>query len=216
MLNRSVLLVADLQIDFLPGGALAVAGSEQILAPLATLMRSDTFSNIVAIQDWHPRNHVSFASQHAQRRPFETMQLYGREQVLWPDHCIAGSPGAALQADLPWERVRAIVRKGTDPNVDSYSAFRNNYDASGMRPHTGLAGYLRDCGIDTVYVCGLARDFCVRWTAEDAAALDFRTTVIWDLTRPVDPGSDAATRAVLERCGVRISDSASLSAEGAR
>jgi nicotinamidase/pyrazinamidase len=210
MLNRTALLVVDVQIDFLPGGALAVGVGKEILAPLAALMRRDTFSDIVATQDWHPHDHVSFASQHAQRRPFETIQLYGREQILWPNHCVAGTPGAALQPGLPWERARAIVRKGTDRNVDSYSAFRNNYDARGMRPPTGLAGYLRDCGIDTVYVCGLARDFCVRWTAEDAVALGFSTTVIWDLTRPVDPGSDTATRAVLERCGVRVTDSASL------
>jgi nicotinamidase/pyrazinamidase len=209
-MNRTALLVVDVQMDFLPGGALAVAGGNRILAPLAALMRSDTFADIVATQDWHPRDHVSFASQHARRRVFETMQLYGREQVLWPDHCVAGTPGAALHPELPWERARAIVRKGTDRNVDSYSGFRNNYDEHGTRPPTGLAGYLRDCGIGSVYVCGLARDFCVRWTAEDAAALGFHTTVIWDLTRPVDAGSDLATRTSLQRSGVRVGDWASL------
>ena len=213
MLSRTVLLVVDLQFDFLPGGALAVADSGRILAPVAALMQRDLFGDIVATQDWHPRNHVSFASQHPPRRAFETIELYGREQVLWPDHCVAGTPGAGLHPDLPWERARAIVRKGTDRNVDSYSAFRNNHDARGLRPPTGLGGYLRDCGIDTVYLCGLARDFCVRWSAEDAVELGFRTTVIWDLTRPVDAGSDVATRALLERCGVRIMDSASLAGE---
>ena len=210
MLSRTALLVVDVQLDFLPGGALAVAAGNEVLAPIAALMRSDTFRDIVATQDWHPRNHVSFASQHPPRRAFETIELYGREQVLWPDHCVAGTPGAALHPDLPWERVRAIVRKGTDPNVDSYSALRNNYDAGGTRRPTGLAGYLRDCDIDTVYVCGLTRDFCVLWTAEDAAALGFRTTVIWDLSRPVDRTHDAPARAALERCGVVVRDVATL------
>jgi nicotinamidase/pyrazinamidase len=211
-LTGCALIVVDVQLDFLPGGALAVAGGDRILAPLAELMRADTFATIVATQDWHPPNHVSFASQHPPRRPFETISLYGHDQVLWPDHCVAGSSGAGLHPSLPWERVCAIVRKGMDSAVDSYSGFRNNFDARGARPPTGLAGYLREAGVHTVYACGLARDVCVLATAEDAAALGFDTTVLWDLTQPVVAASDAGTRAALERARVAVVDSAALTA----
>jgi nicotinamidase/pyrazinamidase len=206
--DRNVLIVVDVQLDFLTGGALAVAGGERILAPLAALLESGRFSNAVATQDWHPPDHVSFASRHSGRKPYEAIELYGREQILWPDHCVAGSPGASLHPALPWHRARAIVRKGMDAAVDSYSAFRNNYDALGERPSTGLGGYLRDCGITDVYVCGLARDYCVRATAEDAAQLGFATTMFWDLTQPVAATSDPAVRAALEHAGVAIRNSA--------
>jgi len=202
--ERTALIVVDVQLDFLAGGTLAVPAGERILAPLAALMASGRFRDIVATQDWHPHDHVSFASRHAGRRPFDVIELYGREQVLWPDHCVAATPGAALHSALPWDRARAILRKGLDRAVDSYSAFRNNYDAAGERPPTGLAGYLREIGVTAVAVCGLARDFCVRATAEDAAALGFNTTVLWDLTRPVDAAGDAATRAALARAGVAL------------
>jgi nicotinamidase/pyrazinamidase len=202
--GRSTLIVVDVQLDFLPGGALAVPGGERILAPVAELMVRGRFRDIVGTQDWHPPDHVSFASQHPERKPYETIELYGREQVLWPDHCVAGSPGAALHPALPWDRARAIVRKGMDRTVDSYSGFRNNFDANGERPSTGLAGYLRELGVTSVYVCGLARDYCVRWTAEDAADLGFATIVHWESTQPVSAASDAVTRAALERAGVKI------------
>jgi nicotinamidase/pyrazinamidase len=211
-LAASALIVVDVQNDFLPGGALAVAGGDRILAPLAALMRSGSLPTIVATQDWHPPNHVSFASQHPPRKPFDTISLYGRDQVLWPDHCVAGSSGAGLHPALPWERACAIVRKGMDPDVDSYSGFRNNYDARGARPPTGLAGYLREAGVRAVYVCGLARDVCVLATAEDAAELGFATTVLWDLTQPVAAASDAVTRATLARAGVAVRDSTALPA----
>jgi nicotinamidase/pyrazinamidase len=201
---RTCLIVVDVQHDFLPGGALAVPGGERILGPVGSLMASGRFRDVVATQDWHPPDHVSFASQHPGRKPYEPIQLYGREQVLWPDHCVAGSAGAALHPALPWDRVRAIVRKGMERTVDSYSGFRNNYDANGERPSTGLAGYLRELGVTGVYVCGLARDYCVRATAEDAAQLGFATTVLWDSTQPVAAASDAVTRAALERAGVVI------------
>lgn len=208
--DRTVLLVVDVQLDFLAGGALTVRGGERILAPLAALMASGVFRNIVATQDWHPPSHVSFASAHEGRRAFETIMLYGHEQTLWPDHCVAGSRGAELHPVLPWQLARAVVRKGTDKAVDSYSAFRNNYDARGARPPTGLGGYLRDCGIEEVYVSGLARDYCVRATAIDAAELGFRTRVIIDLTEPVAPANDPEVRASLARAGVEILDSARL------
>jgi nicotinamidase/pyrazinamidase len=197
-------LIVDIQHDFLPGGALGIAGGDAILAPIRRLLESESFGCVVATQDWHPKGHVSFASSHKGRNPFEAISLYGREQVLWPDHCVAGSPGAALHPSLPLDKIDAIIRKGTDAKVDSYSAFRNNWDEHGNRPPTGLAGYLRERGITDVEICGLARDYCVLWSSEDAADAGFTTTVLWDLTRPVDPASDAAVRATLERKGVRI------------
>ncbi|HVY63711.1 MAG TPA: nicotinamidase [Gammaproteobacteria bacterium] len=208
--DSAALLIVDLQYDFLPGGALAVPQGDAIVAPIAALLRDGPFGTRVATQDWHPPHHASFASGHAGHRPFDVVTLHGRDQVLWPDHCVAGSRGAELTAGVPWERVHAIVRKGTDPAVDSYSGFRNNLDARGQRPPTGLAGYLRERGVGTVTICGLARDYCVRWTAEDAAALGFTAVVLWDLTRPVAPESDAAVRAALAAAGVRVIDSAEL------
>lgn len=212
MIDRmhAALLVVDVQQDFLPGGALAIGDGDRILAPLHALLEARLFDVVVATQDWHPPNHVSFASHHVGRRPFETITLHGRDQVLWPDHCVAGSPGAELYPELPWRHFRAIVRKGTDQAVDSYSGFRNNWDVEGRRPPTGLAGYLRELEIRDLYICGLARDVCVKWTAEDAVELGFSTTVLWDLTRPVQPASDSSVAAALGAAGVRIADAASV------
>jgi nicotinamidase/pyrazinamidase len=140
----------------------------------------------------------------------DTIELYGHPQVLWPDHCVQGSPGSELVADMPWHRVQAIIRKATHPAVDSYSAFRNNWDASGGRPPTGLAGLLTERGIERVFLCGLARDYCVRWSAEDAVAAGFSTGVIWDLTRSVDPSGDADIRRALDKLGVLVIESGDL------
>ena len=203
----TALILTDIQPDFLPGGALAVPRGDEILEPLRRLLERDPFGLYVATQDWHPPGHVSFASSHPGHAPLEEIQLYGHPQTLWPDHCIQGTPGAALASGLPWERVAAIVRKATDPHIDSYSAFRNNWDPGGERPPTGLAGYLTERGITDVVLCGLARDYCVKWSAEDAAAAGFRTVCLWDLTRPIDPGADDDVRADLERAGVRIATS---------
>jgi nicotinamidase/pyrazinamidase len=213
--SRSVLLVVDVQVDFLPGGALAVADGDAVLEPIAALMKSDAFRDVVATQDWHPAGHASFASTHPGRKPFEPITLYGHEQVLWPDHCVVGSAGAALHPALPWERLRAVIRKGSDPEVDSYSGFRNNWDVHGERPSTGLGGYLHECGFTDVYVCGLARDYCAKWTAEDAVDLGFATTFFWDLTRPVDPASDHAVRDSLIARGVNIVDARAPSTQRA-
>ena len=202
--RRAALLLVDIQPDFLPGGALPVGEGDRILAPVRRLMTSGPFPLQVATQDWHPPGHVSFASRHPGRRPFEAIDLYGHEQSLWPDHCVQGTPGAALHPDLPWDRVALVLRKGADPAVDSYSGFRNNWDAAGERPPTGLAGYLRGRGVGDLFVCGLARDVCVKWTAEDGADEGFRVRVLWDLTRPVDPAADGRVRADLERHGVEI------------
>lgn len=201
---RTALLLVDIQHDFLPGGALAVADGDRILDPVRRLLEADPFGLYVATQDWHPRGHVSFASTHAGRAPFDRIELHGHEQTLWPDHCVQGTRGAELHPAIPWERVSAVIRKGADPAVDSYSGFRNNWDARGERPRTGLAGYLRERGIERVVLCGLARDFCVKWSAEDAMEAGFSTTVLWELTRAVDAQSDQRVREALRGVGVEV------------
>lgn len=206
----TALLLVDIQPDFLPGGALAVRDGDEILAPIRELVERDPFALCVATQDWHPPEHVSFASQHPGREPLEVVEVHGHDQTLWPDHCVQGTPGAELHHAIPWERVSAIIRKGTDAATDSYSGFRNNWDPDGERPPTGLAGYLRERDIRTVVLCGLARDFCVKWSAEDAAAAGFRTIFLWDLTRAVEPASDHAVRRDLERADVEVIESRQL------
>lgn len=204
MRSKSALLVVDLQPDFLPGGALAVERGDEILDPIADLMRSGRFGMCVATQDWHPPGHISFASRHAGKRPFDRIELYGHQQILWPDHCIQGTSGAELKAGMPWEKVDAITRKATDPAVDSYSAFRNNWNPAGVRPPTGLTGYLRDREVEDVYLCGLARDFCVLWSAEDAVHAGFRVHVLWDLTRAIYAEEDDKNERSLRDLGVEI------------
>lgn len=201
---RTALLLVDVQPDFMPGGALSVAEGDQIVAPIRDLVMSGRFDVVVATQDWHPAGHVSFASHHEGKHPFDVIDLYGHEQVLWPDHCVQGTLGAALHAEMPRDWVDAIIRKGNDPAVDSYSGFRNNWNRWGDRPRTGLGGYLRERGVTHLLVCGLARDYCVKWTAEDAAEAGFKTRVLWDLTRPVDPESDDRVLRELEESGVEV------------
>ncbi len=209
--DRAALILVDIQPDFMPGGALATADGADIVEPVQRLIEADRFGLVAATQDWHPPGHISFASEHEGRQPFETIELYGEQQVLWPDHCIQGSAGAALHEGIDWNRANVIVRKGMNPKVDSYSGFRDNVGPDGQRPSTGLAGYLHERGIEDVYVCGLARDVCVQWTAEDAAAAGFDTRVIWDLTRPVTYDSDGQTHQALERAGVESVEAADLS-----
>jgi nicotinamidase/pyrazinamidase len=200
----SALVLVDVQPDFMPGGALPIADGDAILRPLARLLEADRFSLVVAIQDWHPPGHISFASSHPGRKPFDHVSLCGHDQGLCPDHCVMGTPGSALHPQLPLSFVGAIVRKGTDRDVDSYSGFRNNWNAAAQRAPTGLGGLLRERGITDVHVAGLAREVCVKWTAEDAAELGFVTTVIWDLTRPVRAANDDRVRASLTAAGVRV------------
>jgi len=140
----------------------------------------------------------------------DVIGLYGEDQTLWPDHCLQGSPGAELHPALDWNRADVIVRKGTDPAVDSYSGFRDNVGPDGERPSTGLAGYLRERGIGVLFVCGLARNVCVKWTAQDGADAGFDVCFLWDLTRPVTYDSDEETRLDLQRAGVRIVESRDL------
>jgi nicotinamidase/pyrazinamidase len=208
--QHSALLLVDIQPDFMPGGALAVEGGAEIVEPVRRLMESDRFGLLIATQDWHPPGHISFASSHPGRKPFETLELHGHPQTLWPDHCVQGSAGARLYSGLPWDRVAAIIRKGMDPQTDSCSGFRNNWNANGERPATGLAGYLRERGIQEVYVCGLARDVCVRWTAEDGADAGFQVYLLWDVTRSVDPTGDHLLKPALMERGVTITTTEEL------
>ena len=198
--ERDALIVVDLQPDFMPGGALAVGEGDVIAAPIGALARR--FATVVATQDFHPRGHISFASSHAGRKPFEVISLYGQEQTLWPDHCVQGTAGASLHPALPDETVSLILRKGTNPKVDSYSALRENFGPDGARGSTGLGGWLKARGIARVFVCGLARDFCVKWTAIDAAAEGLEVKLLDDLTRAVVPTNRAATDAEYDRAGV--------------
>ncbi len=208
--QRSALLLVDIQPDFMPGGALATADGDAIAAPVQRLLESDLFTLCAATQDWHPADHVSFASQHEGKSPFDTIELYGEQQTLWPDHCVQGSSGAQLHPDIDWRRANVIVRKGMDPRVDSYSGFRDNVGPDGTRPPTGLAAYLRERGVSDIYVCGLARDVCVQWTAQDGAEAGFNVYFLWDLTRPVTYDSDDRTRAALADTGVHVVESGEL------
>ncbi|HRY16493.1 MAG TPA: bifunctional nicotinamidase/pyrazinamidase [Candidatus Competibacteraceae bacterium] len=208
--QHAVLLLVDIQPDFMPGGALAVEGADKIVEPVRRLMESDRFGLQVATQDWHPAEHISFASRHAGRKPFESIELYGHPQTLWPDHCVQGTIGAQLHPKLLWDRVAAIVRKGMDPECDSYSGFRNNWNINGERPATGLTGYLRERGIREVYVCGLARDVCVRWTAEDAVDAGFHVYFLWDVTCSVNPADDQSLQQALIHRGVILTTTEEL------
>lgn len=205
---RDALVVVDLQHDFLPGGALAVRGGDEIVGPIARAAR--IFPVVVATQDWHPPGHVSFASAHPPRQPFDAVELPHGRQELWPDHCVQGTTGAALHPGLPDAAISLILRKGTRPEVDSYSAFRENVGPDGRRPTTALGAWLGGRGIERVFLAGLARDFCVRFSAVDAASEGFETYLLDDLTRAVFPERFAEVNAAFDRAGVRILRSADL------
>ncbi|GHA23089.1 nicotinamidase [Devosia pacifica] len=192
-----VLVVVDMQYDFLPGGALGVDGGDEIV-PLINRLAAQ-FSNVVLTQDWHPADHVSFASQHSGKAAFDTIDLEYGTQVLWPDHCVWGTRGAELCQDLDIPHAQTIVRKGYNRRVDSYSGFQE----ADRRTRTGLAGYLRERGLESVYVVGLATDFCVGWTARDARAEGFNTIHIEDASRGINTnGSLAQAIADMDAAGV--------------
>ncbi|TDN70170.1 bifunctional nicotinamidase/pyrazinamidase [Paraburkholderia sp. BL10I2N1] len=175
-----VLLAVDVQNDFMPGGALAVARGDEVVPVINRLARA--FSHVVLTQDWHPASHISFAANHAGRSPFEMMTLPYGEQVLWPTHCVQNTPGAALHRDLDIPHARLVIRKGHHVDVDSYSAFLE----ADRRTPTGLTGYLRDVGVKRVWCCGLATDYCVAWSALDARAAGFEVALIEDASRAID------------------------------
>ncbi|WP_424966323.1 bifunctional nicotinamidase/pyrazinamidase [Dinoroseobacter sp. S375] len=195
------LIVIDVQNDFCPGGALAVADGDAIVPGINGLMADA--AAVVLTQDWHPAGHSSFASSHPGADPFSMIEMPYGPQVLWPDHCIQGSPGAAFHPDLAVEAGQMIVRKGFRPGIDSYSAFFENDKTT----PTGLDGYLKTRGIDAVTLVGLATDFCVQFSALDAARLGFATTVRMDLCRAIDlDGSLAAARSAMAAAGVTLSE----------
>lgn len=208
--SRAALVLVDVQPDFMPGGALACHEGDAIVPGIARLLQRQVFQHVVATQDWHPAGHVSFASSHPGRGPFDRIPLYGHAQTLWPDHCVQDTPGAVLHPSIDWSGVEKVIRKGDDPLVDSYSGFRENHGPDGTRPNTELHDWLRARNVDEIYVCGLARDVCVLWTAQDAVDLGYRTLVVWDLTRPVTPESDIATRFRFEQLGVETIESSLL------
>ncbi|HYG35637.1 MAG TPA: bifunctional nicotinamidase/pyrazinamidase [Clostridia bacterium] len=194
------LILVDIQNDFLPGGALAVPEGDVIIPVVRRLQAA--FPLVVATQDWHPADHGSFAANHPGKRVFEQTDLNGLPQTLWPMHCVQGTQGAALAPSLDHQRITHIIPKGTDPGIDSYSGFFDN----GHRKATGLAEWLKSRDVKEVYVCGLATDYCVKFTALDAVALGFKTHLIEDACRGVNLSPNDAKHAVEEmaRAGVKV------------
>jgi nicotinamidase/pyrazinamidase len=205
--EASALLVIDVQNCFLPGGSLAVKDGEQVVPVINKLAKS--FSNVVMTQDWHTGGHISFASSHSGKKPFETVDLSYGKQVLWPDHCVQGTDGAALSKDLAIPHAGLVIRKGFRKNVDSYSAFT---EADG-KTTTGLAAYLKARAINKIFLAGLATDFCVAWSALDARKAGFETYVIEDACRGIDTqGSLAKAWADMTKAGVKRIQSADIAA----
>jgi nicotinamidase/pyrazinamidase len=200
------LVVVDVQNDFLPGGALAVPDGDAVIPVVNRLM--PRFPLVVATQDWHPPDHGSFAANHPGRAVFEQIQLNGLPQTLWPVHCVQGTPGAELAAALARDRIAKVFPKGTDPGIDSYSGLFDN----GHRRSTGLGEWLRARGVTDLYVCGLATDYCVKFTALDAVQMGFKTHLIEDACRGVNlrPGDVADALATMQRAGVALVRSADL------
>jgi nicotinamidase/pyrazinamidase len=195
---RSALLVIDVQNCFVTGGTLPVKGGEEVVPVINKI--APAFENVIVTQDWHTPGHVSFASAHAGKKPFESVKLAYGNQVLWPDHCVQGTADAALYKDLSLPKAQLVIRKGYHQSTDSYSAFT---EADG-KTSTGLAAYLKAHGVDTVYVCGLATDFCVAWTALDARKAGFKASVIEDASRGIDlNGSLKAAWEQMAKAGVK-------------
>jgi nicotinamidase/pyrazinamidase len=203
--ESDVLIVVDLQVDFLPGGALAVPDGDAIIAPINRLAKA--FRHVVLTQDWHPRGHASFASSHSSKQPFETAELHYGSQVLWPDHCVQGTPGAEIARDLNIPHAQLVIRKGYNASIDSYSGFKE----ADRQTSTGLEGYLKERGLRRVFCAGLALDFCVAWTALDAAAAGFEAYVIEDASRAIDTnGSLARAQNDMNAAGVQVIGSAQI------
>ncbi len=196
--SDDVLVVVDMQYDFLPEGSLAVAGGDEIVPLVNQLARR--FRNVVLTQDWHPADHISFASQHQGKAPFDIVDLPYGSQVLWPDHCVQGTRGAEICADLRIPHAQLVIRKGYNREIDSYSGF----EEADRETTTGLAGYLNERDLGRLFVVGLALDFCVGWTAVDGAAAGFDVTVIEDASRAIDSnGSLERALADMDAAGVQ-------------
>jgi nicotinamidase/pyrazinamidase len=203
--KTDLFMITDVQPDFCPGGALAVTEGNAVIEPINRL--ATMFAHVAATQDWHPHGHMSFASSHPGRKPFEEIDCaYGR-QMLWPDHCVQGTEGAALHPLLRTEPIELVLRKGFRADIDSYSAFVEN----DRKTPTGLAGYLRERGFRRVFFAGLALDYCVRYSAEDARNLGFETMVVTDACRAIASGSDL-DEALADMCarGVRLASTSEI------
>jgi nicotinamidase/pyrazinamidase len=199
--SDDVLLIIDVQNDFCPGGALAVADGDAVVPVVNRLAQH--FDHVVLTQDWHPPGHSSFATSHAASVPFETITMPYGPQTLWPDHCVQGTPGAAFHPRLVTEKAELVIRKGFRAAIDSYSAFFENDRAT----PTGLSGYLRERGLKRIFMAGLATDFCVNYSALDARRLGFDTVVVGSACRAIDlAGSLAAAQAAMEAAGVQAID----------
>lgn len=203
--SDTALIVVDVQNDFCPGGALAVPGGDEVVAPINRLIQK--FENVVLTQDWHPPRHSSFASSHPGNAPFSTIQMPYGPQTLWPDHCVQGSPGAEFHKGLAWTKAQLVIRKGFRAPIDSYSAFFEN----DRKTPIGLAGYLRERGITKVVLAGLATDFCVGFSALDAARLGLSASVVLDASRAIDlNGSLAAAEKEMRGAGVALTNMAAV------
>ena len=204
--ERDLLLVVDVQNDFCPGGALPVPEGDSVIPVIHRI--AERFEHVLLTQDWHPPGHISFASAHPGAQPYSNFAAPYGPQALWPDHCVQNTPGAAFHPDLSIPHVELILRKGFRRDIDSYSAFLENDHVT----PTGLAGYLRERGLKRLFLCGLAYDYCVRFSAIDGTALDFECLVLEDATRAVNlPGSVRATDQAFEEAGVqRIASTAIL------
>jgi nicotinamidase/pyrazinamidase len=206
--DNDALIVVDVQYDFLPGGALAVQDGDAVIAPINRLAR--VFRHVVLTQDWHPEGHASFASSHPGRQPFELVDLHYGPQVLWPDHCVQGTQGAEIARELDIPHAQLVIRKGYNAGIDSYSGFKE----ADRQTSTGLEGYLKERGFRRVFCAGLALDFCVAWTAMDAAAAGFETYLIEDASRAIDAnGSLEKARQDLDAAGVRVIGSTQITGD---
>ena len=204
-MSGSALIVIDVQNDFCPGGALAVPKGDEVVRPINRLI--ETFDHVVLTQDWHPKGHSSFASSHKGGTPFSNMAMAYGEQTLWPDHCVQGTPGAEFHRGLVWTKAELIIRKGFRGAIDSYSAFFENDRTT----PTGLGGYLRERGLTRLVMAGLATDFCVAYSALDAARLGFEVAVAMDACRAIDlGGSLKAAEERMRAAGVRLTESAQI------
>ena len=196
---KTALLVIDVQNDFCPAGKLEVAGGNEIIPHINEEMAK--YECVVLTQDWHPKGHLSFATSHEGRNPLELIKMPYGNQVLWPDHCVQGSKGAEFHPKLNIEQANAIIRKGSNPLIDSYSAFFEN----DRKTPTGLDGYLKSLKIEKINLVGLATDFCVNYSAQDAANLGYKVSVLEKMCRAIDlNGSLAAAKSEMQNCGVEF------------
>ena len=196
---KTALLVIDLQNDFCPAGALEVAGGNEIVSDINQEMKK--YECVVLTQDWHPKGHSSFAISHEGKNPLDVVKMPYGDQILWPEHCIQGSKGAEFHCELDTDRASAVIRKGSNPLIDSYSAFFEN----DRRTATGLDGYFKTLGIEKIYLVGLATDFCVNYSAQDAAKLGYKVSVFEEMCRAIDlNGSLELARTEMRDCGVEL------------